>query len=299
MSERTISPASPATHTVLEELRARIERASEASAEGAALDRAEVDVSVRELLDALERGEVRAAERGVDGIWNAVAWVKAGIMLAFRIGELVEMGHVNGSAFRFFDRHPFSIRDLSLAEGVRVVPGGSIIRRGAYVAPGVICMPPMLINIGSYVGANTTVDSHALVGSCAQVGARVHLSAAAQLGGVLEPAHAAPVIVEDEVFIGGNCGVYEGTVIRRRAVLASGVILTRATPVYDLVREVVHRAEDGAPLEIPEGAVVVPGARPIATGWGAAQHLSMQTPIIVKYRDEHTDAAIALEPRLR
>jgi 2,3,4,5-tetrahydropyridine-2-carboxylate N-succinyltransferase len=283
----------------LDALRAQIERASEASASGAALDRAEIDMLVSQLLDALERGDVRAAARGNDGTWNAVAWVKAGIMLAFRVGELVEMGHVPGSAFRFFDRHPFSIRDFAVDEGIRIVPGGSIIRRGAYVARGVICMPPMLINVGAHVGANTTIDSHALVGSCAQVGARVHLSAAAQLGGVLEPAHAAPVIVEDEVFIGGNCGVYEGTVIRRRAVLASGVILTRATPVYDLVREVVHRAEDGAPLEIPEGAVVVPGARPIATGWGAAQHLSLQTPIIVKYRDEHTDAAIALEPRLR
>jgi 2,3,4,5-tetrahydropyridine-2-carboxylate N-succinyltransferase len=157
----------------------------------------------------------------------------------------------------------------------------------------------MLINLGSYVGANTTIDSHALVGTCAQVGEHVHLSAGAQLGGVLEPAHASPVIVEDHVFIGGNSGVYEGTIVRRRAVLASGVILTRATPVYDLVRETVHRAEHGEALEIPEGAVVVPGARPIASGWGAAQGLSLQTPIIVKYRDEHTDAAIALEPRLR
>jgi 2,3,4,5-tetrahydropyridine-2-carboxylate N-succinyltransferase len=280
-------------------LRAQIESASTAIAAGEPFDSIASNEAVSELLDALERGEIRAAERDADGRWNAVAWVKAGIMLAFRVGELVEMGRVPGSAFRFFDRHPFSIRDIALAEGIRIVPGGSIIRRGAYVAPGVICMPPMLINIGSHVGENTTIDSHALVGSCAQVGARVHLSASAQLGGVLEPAHAAPVIVEDEVFIGGNCGVYEGTVIRRRAVLASGVILTRATPVYDLVRESVHRAEDGAPLEIPEGAVVVPGARPIATGWGATQHLSLQTPIIVKYRDEHTDAAIALEPRLR
>ncbi len=291
-------PASAAS-VQLGELRLRIERASEASASGEPFDRAETDVDVAALLDALERGEVRAAERDAADVWRAIAWVKAGIMLGFRIGNLVEMGSVSGSAFRFFDRHPFSIRDFTVADGVRIVPGGSLIRRGAYVAPGVICMPPMLINIGAHVGANTTVDSHALVGSCAQVGARVHLSAGAQLGGVLEPAHAAPVIVEDEAFIGGNCGVYEGTVIRRRAVLASGVILTRATPVYDLVRETVHRAEGGAPLEIPEGAVVVPGARPMTSGWGADQHLSLQTPIIVKYRDEHTDAAIALEPRLR
>ena len=191
------------------------------------------------------------------------------------------------------------MRDFTVDDGVRIVPGGSIIRRGAHVAAGVICLPPMLINLGSYVGANTTIDSHALVGTCAQVGEHVHLSAGAQLGGVLEPAHASPVVVEDHVFIGGNSGVYEGTIVRRRAVLASGVILTRATPVFDLVRETVHRAEHGEPLEIPEGAVVVPGARPIASGWGAAQGLSLQTPIIVKYRDEHTDAAIALEPRLR
>ena len=282
------------TAVAMEALRARIERASD----GAHYNADAGDV-VSDLLDALERGDVRAAERGDDGRWRPVTWVKAGIMLAFRVGELVEMGRVEGSAFRFFDRRPFSVRDFSVEDGVRIVPGGSIIRRGAHVAAGVICLPPMLINLGSYVGANTTIDSHALVGTCAQVGEHVHLSAGAQLGGVLEPAHASPVIVEDHVFIGGNCGVYEGTIIRRRAVLASGVILTRATPVYDLVRETVHRAEHGEPLEIPEGAVVVPGARPIASGWGATQGLSLQTPIIVKYRDEHTDAAIALEPRLR
>lgn len=284
------------TAVAMEALRVRIERASDASM---AHDRAEMDAVVSDLLDALERGDVRAAERGDDGRWRPVTWVKAGIMLAFRVGELVEMGRVDGSAFRFFDRHPFSVRDFTVEDGVRIVPGGSIVRRGAHVEAGVICLPPMLINLGSYVGRNTTIDSHALVGTCAQVGEHVHLSAGAQLGGVLEPAHASPVIVEDHVFIGGNCGVYEGTIIRRRAVLASGVILTRATPVYDLVRETVHRAEHGEPLEIPEGAVVVPGARPIASGWGAAQGLSLQTPIIVKYRDEHTDAAIALEPRLR
>ena len=280
-------------------MRVLIERAAAAGAEGSPFDRAEAERVVGELFDALERGEVRAAERDANGRWSAVEWVKTGMLLAYRVSDMVEMGHVDGNAFRFFDRKLFTPRDLTLADGVRVVPGGSIIRRGSYVGPGVICMPPMLINLGAHVGANTTIDSHALVGSCAQVGERVHLSAGAQLGGVLEPAHAAPVIVEDEVFIGGNCGVYEGTVVRRRAVLATGVMLTRATPVYDLVRETVHRAEDGAPLEIPEGAVVVPGARPISSGWGAQQHLSLQTPIIVKYRDEHTDAAIALEPRLR
>jgi 2,3,4,5-tetrahydropyridine-2,6-dicarboxylate N-succinyltransferase len=280
-------------------MREQIERAALASAEDRPFDRAETERVLGELFDALERGEVRAAERDASGRWNAIEWVKTGMLLAYRVSDMVEMGHVAGGAFRFFDRQLFMPRALTIADGVRIVPGGSIVRRGSYVAPGVICMPPMLVNLGAYVGANTTIDSHALVGSCAQVGERVHLSAGAQLGGVLEPAHASPVIVEDEVFIGGNCGVYEGTVVRRRAVLATGVMLTRATPVYDLVRETVHRAEDGAPLEIPEGAVVVPGARPISSGWGAQQHLSLQTPIIVKYRDEHTDAAIALEPRLR
>jgi 2,3,4,5-tetrahydropyridine-2-carboxylate N-succinyltransferase len=283
----------------LDAIREYIERAAAASAEDRPFDRVEAERVVGELFDALERGEVRAAERDENGQWNAVEWVKTGMLLAFRVSDLVELGHLGENAFRFFDRQLFAPRELSLADGIRIVPGGSIIRRGSYVAPGVICMPPMFVNLGAYVGASTTIDSHALVGSCAQVGARVHLSAGAQLGGVLEPAHAAPVIIEDEVFIGGNCGVYEGTVVRRRAVLATGVMLTRATPVYDLVRETVHRAENGAPLEIPEGAVVVPGARPISAGWGAQQNLSLQTPIIVKYRDEHTDAAIALEPRLR
>jgi 2,3,4,5-tetrahydropyridine-2,6-dicarboxylate N-succinyltransferase len=287
------------TGTALGELQARIERATAAIAAGTTFDRADTRAAVEELLDALERGDVRAATRNLDGRWSAVTWVKAGIMLGYRVSDVVEMGHVEGSPFRFFDREVFGRRDLTVDDGLRIVPGGSIIRRGACVAPGVICMPPMLINIGSHVGTGTTVDSHALVGSCAQVGERVHLSAAAQLGGVLEPANAAPVVIEDDVFIGGNCGIYEGTVVRRRAVIATGVILSRGTPVYDLVRETVHRAEDGAPLEIPEGAVVVPGARPIASGWGAQQHLSLQTPIIVKYRDEHTDAAVALEPGLR
>ena len=285
--------------SALDVLRVRIERASEASNADVAFDLAATRIAVEDLLDALERGDVRAAVRDESGRWNAVTWVKAGIMLGYRVSDVVEMGRVEASSFRFFDREVFGTRELAVADGIRIVPGGSIIRRGCYVAPGVICMPPMLINIGSHVGTSTTVDSHALVGSCAQVGERVHLSAAAQLGGVLEPANAAPVVIEDDVFIGGNCGIYEGTVVRRRAVIATGVILTRGTPVYDLVRETVHRAENGAPLEIPEGAVVVPGTRPITTGWGAAQHLSLQTPIIVKYRDETTDAAVALEPRLR
>jgi 2,3,4,5-tetrahydropyridine-2,6-dicarboxylate N-succinyltransferase len=283
----------------LDVLRARIEHAAAASAAKSSFDGADARDAVAHLLDALERGEVRAAECDASGRWNAVTWVKTGIMLAYRVSPLVEMGHVDESSFRFFDRDLFTARELTVSDNLRIVPGGSIIRRGCYVAPGVICMPPMLINIGSHVGTGTTVDSHALVGSCAQVGERVHLSAGAQLGGVLEPANAAPVVIEDDVFIGGNCGIYEGTVVRRRAVLATGVILTRGTPVYDLARETVHRAAEGMPLEIPEGAVVVPGSRPISSGWGAAQGLSLQTPIIVKYRDENTDAAVALEPRLR
>jgi len=179
------------------------------------------------------------------------------------------------------------------------VPGGSTIRRGAHVAPGVVCMPPMYVNVGARVGAGTMIDSHALVGSCAQVGERVHLSAAAQIGGVLEPVNAAPVIIEDDVIVGGNCGVYEGTVVRARAVLAAGVVLTRGTPVYDIVRELVYSASPSGPLEVPEGAVVVPGARAIRTGWGREQNLSLQTPVIVKYRDERTDLSTALEAQLR
>src|SRR5665213_581612 len=258
---------------------------------------------VEELLELMEAGAVRAAERNSAGDWHAVAWVKRGILLGFRVGRIVDMSlgsTAEGSTqFSFFDKDTYPARVLALGDGVRIVPGGSAIRRGAFVARGVVCMPPSYVNVGAYIGAGTMIDSHALVGSCAQVGERVHLSAAAQLGGVLEPANAAPVVIEDDVFIGGNCGIYEGTVVRRRAVIATGVILSRGTPVYDVVRETVHRAENGAPLEIPEGAVVVPGARPMSSGWGASMHLSLQTPIIVKYRDEQTDAAVALEPRLR
>jgi 2,3,4,5-tetrahydropyridine-2-carboxylate N-succinyltransferase len=203
------------------------------------------------------------------------------------------------SSFRFFDKHLFPSQPIQQSQGVRIVPGGSTVRRGAYVGRGVVCMPPMFINVGAYVGTGTMVDSHALVGSCAQIGERVHLSAAAQIGGVLEPVHAAPVVVEDDAFVGGNCGVYEGTVVRRRAVLAAGVVLTRATPVFDLVRETVHRAQPDGVLEIPEGAVVVPGSRRVSQGWGAELGLSLQTPVIVKYRDAGTDASLSLESWLR
>lgn len=247
----------------------------------------------------LEAGEVRAAQKDASGRWNAVPWVKRGILLGFRLGRVVEMGAATGGINHFLDKHTFPPREFRLEHLVRIVPGGSAVRRGAYLAPGVVCMPPMYINVGAFVGAGTMVDSHALVGSCAQVGERVHLSAAAQIGGVLEPVNAAPVVIEDDVIVGGNCGVYEGTVVRERAVLGAGVILTRATPVYDLVNETVIRAIDGGALEIPAGAVVVPGARQVTSAWGAEQHLSIQTPVIVKYRDGKTDAGTSLEAWLR
>jgi 2,3,4,5-tetrahydropyridine-2-carboxylate N-succinyltransferase len=250
------------------------------------------------VLDALETGEVRSARRDEHGIWRAVHWVKRGILLAFRAGAVVDMSPPGG-ILRFFDKRTIPPRLLTVGHGVRVVPGGSSIRRGAYVAPGVVCMPPMFVNAGAWVGTGTMIDSHALVGSCAQIGERVHLSAAAQIGGVLEPVNAAPVIIEDDVVVGGNCGVYEGTVVRARAVLAAGTVLTRGTPVFDLVNETVLRGSPESPLEIPAGAVVVPGARAVTSGWGRDQGLSLQTPVIVKYRDERTDLSTALESWLR
>ena len=259
---------------------------------------------VSALLDALERGSIRAAVRESGGTWTAVPWVKRGILLGFRVGRVVPMrdGGVrdgDDEPAPFLDKHTYPPRALTLRDGVRVVPRGTAIRRGAFVAPGVVCMPPAYINVGAYVGAGTMVDSHALVGSCAQVGERVHLSAAAQIGGVLEPVNAAPVVIEDEVIVGGNCGVYEGTVVRTRAVLGAGVVLTRGTPVFDLVHERVYRAEPGRPLEIPAAAVVVPGARAVRGEWAASEGLALQTPVIVKYRDERTDLATALEEWLR
>ncbi len=245
----------------------------------------------------LERGDIRAARRDAEGTWHAVPWVKRAILLGFRIGRVVEMP--GQAPFHFLDKHTYPTREFRVENQVRIVPGGSTVRRGAYLAPNVVCMPPMYINVGAYVGRGTMVDSHALVGSCAQIGERVHLSAAAQIGGVLEPINASPVIIEDDVIVGGNCGVYEGTVVRAKAVLGAGVILTRGTPVYDLVKETVHRATGDQPLIIPEGAVVVPGARRVTSAFGDAQGLSLQTPVIVKYRDDRTDAATALEAWLR
>ena len=255
-----------------------------------------------ELLSALEAGQVRAAEKGGDGTWRAVSWVKRGILLGFKLGAMMDMSIPAGGSdrrFSFVDKHTYPPRRFTADDGIRIVPGGSTIRRGAYIAKGVVCMPPMYVNVGAHVGTGTMVDSHALVGSCAQVGERVHLSAAAQIGGVLEPVNASPVVIEDDVLVGGNCGVYEGTVVRSRAVLAAGVVLTRGTPVYDLPNERVLKGGADAPLEIPPDAVVVPGARAVSSGWGAERGLSLQTPVIVKYRDEKTDVATALEGWLR
>ncbi len=250
---------------------------------------------------ALGRGEVRAAEPAA-GTWRVNTWVKRAILLGFRMGALVEVPDGTAGragAPRFFDKDTFPLKPLTAADAVRLVPGGSSIRDGAYVAPGVVCMPPMFVNVGAYVDEGTMIDSHALVGSCAQIGKRVHLSAAAQVGGVLEPAGALPVVVEDDVLVGGGCGIYEGAIVRRGAVLAAGTILTGSTPVYDLVKGETYRRTAEAPLEIPPGAVVVPGSRPAAGARAAALGVSLYAPVIVKYRDEKTTAATALEEALR
>ena len=246
---------------------------------------------------ALARGEIRAAERGPDGTWQVNAWVKRGILLGFRMGSLTDTS--TPPTFRFFDKDTYPVRPTTAADRVRIVPGGSSVRDGAYLAPGVVCMPPMYVNVGAFVDEGTMIDSHALVGSCAQVGKRVHLSAAAQLGGVLEPVGAMPVIVEDDVLVGGGCGIFEGTLVRERAVLAAGTILTGSTPVYDVARNQVYRRPEGGVLEIPAGAVVVPGGRALREGPGAQWGLSLYAAVIVKYRDERTDAATQLEDALR
>ncbi len=251
-----------------------------------------------EFRTALNRGEVRAAERDAEGRWHTNAWVKRGILLGFRMGQIVDMSPEDRSLV-FFDKDTYPVRQTRLEERVRIVPGGSCVREGAYVAPGVVCMPPMYVNVGAYVDEGTMIDSHALVGSCAQVGKRVHLSAAAQIGGVIEPVGAVPVIIEDDVLVGGNCGVYEGTIVRESAVLAPGTILTGGTPVYDLVRGEIYRKTTEGPLEIPAGAVVVPGSRAVTTELGREWDLSLYAPVIVKYRDERTDRAVQLEDFLR
>ena len=246
---------------------------------------------------ALNRGLVRAAERDAEGTWRVNAWVKQGILAGFRMGALADMSA--HASLRFFDKDTYPVRATVAEDNVRIVPGGSSVRDGAYLAPGVVCMPPMYVNVGAYVDEGTMIDSHALVGSCAQVGKRVHLSAAAQIGGVLEPIGAVPVVVEDDVMVGGGCGIYEGTIVRAGAVLAAGTILTGSTPVYDLVRGEVYRRGDEGPLEIPAGAVVVPGSRRVENEQGRAWGLSLYAPVIVKYRDEKTERAVKLEDYLR
>ncbi len=248
------------------------------------------------LRDALDAGEIRAAERKDDGTWEVHSWVKEGILLGFRIGKITDM---SSGTLPFFDKDTYPVKSLKSTSGVRLVPGGSSIRAGSYVAEGVVCMPPMYINVGAYVDSGSMVDSHALVGSCAQIGKRVHLSAAAQVGGVLEPVGALPVIIEDDVFVGGGCGVYEGCLIREGAVLAPNVTLTRSTTVYDTVKERTITADENGVLEIPAGAVVVPGTRSAGSGYASEHGLSLYAPIIVKYRDASTDAATSLEDALR
>ena len=251
----------------------------------------------RELLN---HGAVRAAEPdpAQPTGWRVNAWVKKGILLGFRIGSIVEMSSGLGET-QFFDKSTYPLKQITLQDRVRVVPGGSSVRDGCYLGRGVTCMPPMYINVGAYVDDGTMVDSHALIGSCAQIGRNCHVSAASQIGGVLEPVGALPVIIEDDVLVGGNCGVYEGTVVRRRTVLGSGTILNRSTPVYDLVRGTVHRAAEDGPLVVPENAVVVPGSRRVGSGPGSDWGISLYTPVIVKYRDSTTETKIQLEDLLR
>jgi 2,3,4,5-tetrahydropyridine-2,6-dicarboxylate N-succinyltransferase len=246
---------------------------------------------------ALNRGEVRAASRSANGDWVVNQWVKRGILLGFRLGAMVD--YSIDENFRFFDKETYPTKRVTIDDGVRIVPGGTAVREGSYLGQGVTIMPPAYVNVGAYVGDGTMIDSHALVGSCAQVGKRCHISAAAQIGGVLEPVGAMPVIIEDEVLVGGNCGVYEGAIVRERAILASGVVLTGSTPIFDAARGEIYRREGDKPLEVPAGAVVVPGARSINVGPAKDWGLSVYAPIIIKYRDEKTDASVRLEDFLR
>lgn len=277
----------------MESLKAAIERLANVGEVERNSDARQIFLDFR---DELTQGKIRAAEK-VNGRWATNVWVKQGILLGFRLGELSKMGE--DTSLSFVDKDTFPVRRFTVRDRVRVVPGGSSVRLGAFVAPTVICMPPMFINVGAYVDEGTLVDSHALVGSCAQIGKRVHLSAAAQIGGVLEPINAVPVILEDDVLVGGNCGVYEGTLVRARAVLGAGTILTQSTPLYDLVRGEIYRGSADAPLEVPENAVVVPGSRAVKRGKGTEWNLSLYTPVIVKYRDEKTDSSTELEEWLR
>lgn len=305
MTESPGPPDAPAVD--VEELKERITHWAEAGLPREESPRAEVRRVVHDLLTALERGQARAAVPTDQG-WEAVPWVKQGILLAFKVGETREFvphprgenAAFHGSTFRYADRDTLPLRPTDgPGEGVRIVPGGTSVRSGAYLGRGVVIMPPAYVNVGAYVGDSAMVDSHALVGSCAQVGTRVHLSAGAQLGGVLEPIGMRPVIVEDDCMIGANTGIFEGTLVGHGAVLAPGVQLTASTTVYDLVRDTTYRGESGRPLTIPPGAVVVPGSRP-GTGEAARKHgIQLYVPVIVKYRDERTNAATALEEALR
>ena len=260
------------------------------------VDREKALEAVGELKASLNGGEVRAAEYQ-SGEWHVNAWVKKGILLAFRVGNLVRLP--DGETPQFFDKDTMALKNLTLENNVRVVPGGSAIRDGAFVAPGVVIMPPSYINIGAYVDEHTMIDSHVLVGSCAQVGKRVHLSAGTQIGGVLEPIGSLPVIIEDDVFVGGNCGIYEGAIVRHHAVIGAGVLLTGSTPVYDLVKKAIYRRSGNQSLVIPPHAVVIAGSRSIKHPFAEEHHLSMYTPVIIKYRDEKTNASTVLEEGLR
>ncbi len=251
--------------------------------------------AVEELRASLNEGRVRAAEPSADG-WRVNTWVKKGILLGFRIGRIVT---IQENGFTFSDKHTFPLQHIPPERNVRIVPGGTAIRDGCYIGPGVTCMPPAYVNVGAYVGEGTLIDSHALVGSCAQIGRKVHLSAGVQIGGVLEPIGSLPVIIEDEVLVGGNCGIYEGTIVKRRAVLGTGTLLNRSTPVYDLVRSKVYTATGSEPLTIPEEAVVVPGSRLVSEGPGKDWGIAVYTPVILKYRDTKTDSKIRLEDLLR
>ena len=259
-------------------------------------DRVEALKTIGLFLTELEKGTVRAAMRDEEGVWKPQTWVKEGILAAFRFGVLSEFA---SGALSFIDKDTIPARRFKVADGVRIVPGGSSIRRGSYIAKGVVMMPPAFVNIGAYVDDDTMIDSHALVGSCAQIGKRVHLSAGCQIGGVLEPIGNVPVVIEDDVVVGGNTGIYEGTIVRGRAVIGAGVILTGSTPVYDTVRGQVYRRTSERALEIPFGAVVIPGARPMKGAFAEQHGLQIATPMIVKYRDEKTDSSTALEEALR
>ena len=267
---------------------------------GASADKESARAMFEKLRAALSAGDVRAAEPDASSPvgWRVNTWVKQGILLGFRFGDVVDASMDHGRV-PFYDKDTLPLKKPGLTAGVRIVPGGSAVRDGAYLAPGVICMPPMYVNIGAWVGEGSMIDSHALVGSCAQVGARVHVSAAAQIGGVIEPVGALPVIIEDDVLIGGNTGIYEGAIVRSRAVVAAGTILTGSTPVYDLVRGEIIKPTAERPLVIPEGAVVVPGARAVSSGKGVEWGLSLATPVIVKYRDSRTDTRTELEAWIR